>query len=134
MNQAIAFKLADMKMHIDAARLLVWRACWMGATGKQFTAGEGSMSKLYAGETAVRVDRGRDPDPRRRRLRARTPGRAVAPRLEDLHDLRRHVARSSGWWSPAASLACTFRSRLAPRRRGFGSASQARSAVSTATG
>ena len=29
MNQAIAFKLADMKMQIDAARLLVWRACWM---------------------------------------------------------------------------------------------------------
>ena len=26
MNQAIAFKLADMKMQIDAARLLVWRA------------------------------------------------------------------------------------------------------------
>ena len=36
MNQAIAFKLADMKMQIDAARLLVWRACWMGATRKKF--------------------------------------------------------------------------------------------------
>src|SRR3954469_22693732 len=34
MNQAIAFKLADMKMHIDAARLLVWRACWVGLAGK----------------------------------------------------------------------------------------------------
>src|SRR5579875_1568054 len=29
-NQAIAFALADMKMEIDAARLLVWRAAWMG--------------------------------------------------------------------------------------------------------
>ncbi|MFM8971663.1 MAG: acyl-CoA dehydrogenase family protein, partial [Actinomycetota bacterium] len=55
MNQAIAFKLADMKMQIDAARLLVWRACWMGATRKTFTSGEGSMSKLYAGEVAVRA-------------------------------------------------------------------------------
>jgi acyl-CoA dehydrogenase len=55
MNQAIAFKLADMRMHIDAARLLVYRACWMGATGKHFEAGEGSMSKLYAGEVAVKV-------------------------------------------------------------------------------
>jgi alkylation response protein AidB-like acyl-CoA dehydrogenase len=55
MNQGIAFKLADMRMHLDAARLLVWRACWMAATGKKFEAGEGSMSKLYAGETAVRV-------------------------------------------------------------------------------
>ncbi len=54
-NQAIAFKLANMKMSIDAARLLVWRAGWMAATGKQFVAGEGSMSKLFAGETAVAV-------------------------------------------------------------------------------
>jgi alkylation response protein AidB-like acyl-CoA dehydrogenase len=55
MNQAIAFKLADMKMQIDAARLLVWRATWMAASGKQFVSGEGSMSKLYAGEVAVRA-------------------------------------------------------------------------------
>jgi alkylation response protein AidB-like acyl-CoA dehydrogenase len=55
MNQAIAFKLANMRMHIDASRLLVWRACWMAASGKKFEAGEGSMSKLYAGETAVAV-------------------------------------------------------------------------------
>jgi alkylation response protein AidB-like acyl-CoA dehydrogenase len=54
-NEAIAFKLADMKMAIDASRLLVWRAAWMGATGKPFLAGEGSMSKLMAGETAVHV-------------------------------------------------------------------------------
>jgi acyl-CoA dehydrogenase len=55
MNQAIAFKLADMKMQIDAARLLVWRACWMGAQHKPFENGEGSMSKLYAGEVAVKA-------------------------------------------------------------------------------
>ena len=54
-NQGIAFKLADMKMRVDASRLLVWRAAWMGATRKPFEAGEGSMSKLYAGETAVWV-------------------------------------------------------------------------------
>ncbi len=54
-NQAIAFKLADMKMSIDAARLLVWRAAWMGRNGKPFEAGEGSQSKLFAGDTAVRV-------------------------------------------------------------------------------
>ena len=54
-NQSIAFKLADMKMRIDAARLLVWRASWMGRNGKDFVAGEGSMSKLFAGETAVWV-------------------------------------------------------------------------------
>jgi len=54
-NQGIAFKLADMKTRIDAARLLVWRAGWMGKHGRHFEAGEGSMSKLYAGETAVWV-------------------------------------------------------------------------------
>jgi acyl-CoA dehydrogenase len=52
-NQAIAFTLADMKLEIDAARLLVWRAAWMGRTGKDFNNAEGSMSKLKAGEVAV---------------------------------------------------------------------------------
>lgn len=54
-NQAIAFKLADMKTRIDASRLLVWRAAWMARNQQPFTAGEGSMSKLYASETAVWV-------------------------------------------------------------------------------
>jgi alkylation response protein AidB-like acyl-CoA dehydrogenase len=54
-NQGIAFMLADMKTKIDASRLLVWRAAWMGRNGVPFTAGEGSMSKLFAGETAVDV-------------------------------------------------------------------------------
>ena len=52
-NQAIAFALADMKTAIDASRLLVWRAAWMASQGKPFEAAEGSMSKLFAGETAV---------------------------------------------------------------------------------
>jgi acyl-CoA dehydrogenase len=52
-NQAIAFALADMKLEIDAARLLVWRASWMGRTGQKFENAEGSMSKLKAGEVAV---------------------------------------------------------------------------------
>ncbi|WP_232678563.1 acyl-CoA dehydrogenase family protein [Nocardioides sp. R-C-SC26] len=54
-NQAIAFALADMKTSIDASRLLVWRAAWMAAAGRPFVAAEGSMSKLMAGETAIKV-------------------------------------------------------------------------------
>jgi acyl-CoA dehydrogenase len=55
-NQSIAFALADMKMEIDAARLLVWRASWMGKQqGMKFENAEGSMSKLKAGEVAVWV-------------------------------------------------------------------------------
>lgn len=51
-NQGVAFTLADMKTRIDASRLLVWRASWMAANNQPFTSAEGSMSKLYAGETA----------------------------------------------------------------------------------
>ncbi|BAL90850.1 putative acyl-CoA dehydrogenase [Actinoplanes missouriensis 431] len=54
-NQAVAFALADMRTEIDAARLLVWRAAWMGRADRPFDAGEGSMSKLKAGEVAVAV-------------------------------------------------------------------------------
>jgi alkylation response protein AidB-like acyl-CoA dehydrogenase len=54
MNQGISFKLADMAMEIDAARLLVWRAAWLAHNGG-FRNGEGSMSKLKAGEVAVKV-------------------------------------------------------------------------------
>ncbi|MHB1986754.1 MAG: acyl-CoA dehydrogenase family protein [Acidimicrobiales bacterium] len=54
-HQTIAFKLADMKTRIDASRLLYQRAAWMGMNGKPYLSGEGSMSKLFAGETAVWV-------------------------------------------------------------------------------
>ncbi|MER5461920.1 MULTISPECIES: acyl-CoA dehydrogenase family protein [unclassified Streptomyces] len=54
-NQGIAFQLADMRTQIDAARLLVWRASWMAVTGKPFNSAEGSMSKLFASETAKKV-------------------------------------------------------------------------------
>ncbi|MFI5618628.1 acyl-CoA dehydrogenase family protein [Streptomyces sp. NPDC051567] len=54
-NQGVAFQLADMRTRIDAARLLVWRASWMAAAGRPFTSAEGSMSKLFASETARQV-------------------------------------------------------------------------------
>ncbi|OBG31265.1 acyl-CoA dehydrogenase family protein [Mycobacterium sp. E3198] len=53
--QAIAFKLADMKSRIDAARMLVWRAGWMARNNQSFDSAEGSMAKLVASETAVYV-------------------------------------------------------------------------------
>jgi alkylation response protein AidB-like acyl-CoA dehydrogenase len=54
-NQGVAFALADMHAAVDAARLLTWRAAWMARNGVPFERAEGSMSKLVAGETAVRV-------------------------------------------------------------------------------
>jgi alkylation response protein AidB-like acyl-CoA dehydrogenase len=54
-NQGVAFMLADMAASVDAARLLTWRAAWMARHGRKFSRAEGSMSKLFAGETAVKV-------------------------------------------------------------------------------
>jgi acyl-CoA dehydrogenase len=54
-NQGVAFMLADMAASVDAARLLTWRAAWMARHGHKFARAEGSMSKLFAGETAVKV-------------------------------------------------------------------------------
>ncbi|MEU0487757.1 acyl-CoA dehydrogenase family protein [Nocardiopsis sp. NPDC006139] len=54
-NQGVAFLLAEMATRIDAARLLVWRAAWMARNGKDFDNAQGSMSKLYASETATFV-------------------------------------------------------------------------------
>jgi len=47
--------LADVATELDAARLLVWRAAWMGRNGVPMTAGQGSMSKLKAGDMAMSV-------------------------------------------------------------------------------
>lgn len=52
--QAIQFKLADMAVQIDAARLLMYRAAFLKDNGKM-TAKESSMAKLYASEVSVRV-------------------------------------------------------------------------------
>ena len=54
MNQAIAFKLANMITEIDASRLLIWRAAWLAKNGGYKNA-EGSMSKYKASEVAVWV-------------------------------------------------------------------------------
>ena len=54
MNQSIAFMLADMATEIDASRMLIWRAAWLGKQ-KKFKNAEGSMAKLKAGRTATWV-------------------------------------------------------------------------------
>jgi butyryl-CoA dehydrogenase len=53
-HQAIQFKLADMAMELDAARLLIWRAATMKDKGVRHTA-ESAMAKLFASEMATRV-------------------------------------------------------------------------------
>lgn len=52
--QAVAFKLADMAMQIEAAELLLYKAAHL-KNSKQRMTKEGAMSKLYASEIAVKV-------------------------------------------------------------------------------
>ena len=52
--QANAFKLADMATEIEAARVLLYKACWLKDTGKPFSK-EAAMSKLYCSEVMGRV-------------------------------------------------------------------------------
>jgi alkylation response protein AidB-like acyl-CoA dehydrogenase len=52
--QGIQWQLADCRVELDAARLLLWRAASLADQGKPF-ANEASMAKLYASEAASRV-------------------------------------------------------------------------------
>ncbi|WP_128895659.1 acyl-CoA dehydrogenase [Longirhabdus pacifica] len=53
-NQGISFKLADMATQIEAARLLTYQAAWLESKGLPYGK-ESAMSKLYAGDTAMKV-------------------------------------------------------------------------------
>lgn len=55
-NQAIAFKLADMAVNADLARLAVYRAAWMHDRGMAFKT-QASIAKLFASEVAVTAAR-----------------------------------------------------------------------------
>jgi alkylation response protein AidB-like acyl-CoA dehydrogenase len=52
--QAIAFKLADMAVEIEAGRQLLYRAAWLKDRGRPFAL-EAAMAKLYTGELSHRV-------------------------------------------------------------------------------
>lgn len=52
-TQRIQQTLADVATEIEAARLLVQRAAWMGRNGVPMRGGQGSMSKLKGGDVAM---------------------------------------------------------------------------------
>ena len=52
-EQRIQQVLADVATEIDSARLLVQRASWMGRNGVPMSGGQGSMSKLKAGDVTM---------------------------------------------------------------------------------
>jgi alkylation response protein AidB-like acyl-CoA dehydrogenase len=53
--QGIQFMLADMATRLEAARLLVYRACSMAEVGAPGTAKASAMAKLFASDTAMAV-------------------------------------------------------------------------------
>jgi alkylation response protein AidB-like acyl-CoA dehydrogenase len=50
--QAISHRIADMKLRLEAARLLLYRACWRFDQG-EYTAMDISLAKLAISEAAV---------------------------------------------------------------------------------
>jgi len=52
-QQRVQQVIADVATEIEAARMLVWRAAWMGRNGIPMTGGQGSMSKLKAGDVTM---------------------------------------------------------------------------------
>jgi short/branched chain acyl-CoA dehydrogenase len=55
-HQAIAFKIADLQVAVDAARLLTYRAAWLKDRGRPFRQAA-AVAKLYATEAAVQATR-----------------------------------------------------------------------------
>ena len=52
-HQGVSFKLANMMMEIEAAKMLVYRSAWLKDQGMDYNAA-GSMAKLYASEVAMK--------------------------------------------------------------------------------
>ena len=53
-NQAISFKIADMAMKLDAARLLTYRAAYLKENKKPYSK-EAAMAKCFAGDAAMAI-------------------------------------------------------------------------------
>lgn len=54
LQQGVAFKLADMATNVEASRLLTYQAAWLESNGLPYGK-ESAMSKLFAGDTAMKV-------------------------------------------------------------------------------
>ena len=53
-QQGIGFKLAEMATGVEASRLLTYQAAWLESVGLPYGK-ESAMSKLFAGDTAMKV-------------------------------------------------------------------------------
>ena len=82
--------LADVATEIEAARLLVQRAAWMGRNGVPMTGGQGSMSKLKAGDVTMWATTTLMDLVGPVRQEHRLPAGEVVPRRQDLPAVRGH--------------------------------------------
>ena len=91
-QQRIQQVLADVSTEIDAARLLVQRAAWMGRNGIPMTGGQGSMSKLKAGDVTMWATTTLMDIVGPEASLDRPSAREVVPRRQDLPAVRGHGA------------------------------------------
>ena len=123
-RQHVQQVLADVATEIEAARLLVQRASWMGRNGIPLSGGQGSMSKLKAGDVAMwatttlmdlvgpagRVVSAREVVPRREDLPA-VRGHGAGAAARHLADAGGRVSASGSrrrgprWRAPSATVA-----------------------------
>ena len=54
LQQGVGFKIADMATRVEASRLLVYQSAWLESNGLPY-AEKSAMSKLFAGDTAMKV-------------------------------------------------------------------------------
>ena len=87
-TQRIQQVLADVATEIEAARLLVQRAAWMGRNGIPMRGGQGSMSKLKAGDVTMWATTTLMDLVGPYAWSSRVPAGEVVPRREDLPAVR----------------------------------------------
>ena len=99
--QAVSGKMADMYLRLEAARLLIYQAAWLGQQGKPALA-EAAAAKLLHQRGVGRLEPGRDPDPRSLRLQNGKRRRARPAGRRRQHHLLRHVRDPAGHPGPDA--------------------------------
>ena len=87
--QALQFKIADMKVAVDTARLATYRAAWLRDQGRPYKT-EAAVAKLYASEIAVSCAREAVQVHGGLRLHGGASGGPLLPGLEGPGDRRGH--------------------------------------------
>ena len=104
--QAIQFKLANMAMQIDAARLLMYRAAWHERPRQEDDERVFDGQAVRFGNECERLRRS-DSGSRRLRLHERLSGGEILARFKALHHRRRHFRNSTNDHCARNSESCS---------------------------